>query len=141
MRIAVYPGTFNPFHEGHADVLEKASYAFDRIIVAIGINPTKGMSVSHLEEVNKAVKSKDYGVDVMVDSYTGLLADYVKDTGASAVIRGLRNAEDFEYEKITQYWNEDLGITVPTFYVVSDRKLVHLSSSAIKALEMFKNKR
>lgn len=138
MRLAIYPGSFNPFHEGHADTLEKASYAFSKIIVAVGINPAKGMSVSHLEEVYKAVRSKDWGVEVMVDSYTGLLADYVKNTGAHAVIRGLRNSEDFEYEKITQYWNEDLGLVVPTFYVISDRKLVHLSSSAIKAVQMFK---
>ncbi len=71
----------------------------------------------------------------------GLLVDFVKDVGASAVIRGIRNGQDLEYERTQQYWNEDLGIRVPTVCFITDRKLVHISSSAIRAVEKVKNGR
>ena len=73
--------------------------------------------------------------------FTGLLSAFITDhpeLDISAVIRGLRDANDFEFEKKQQYWNEDLGILIPTLYIICDRKLSHISSSAIRQIEKFK---
>ena len=59
----------------------------------------------------------------------------------TAIIKGLRNSADFEYEKIQQYWNEDLGMKIPTIYIISNRNLTHISSSAIRAIEKIRGKR
>jgi pantetheine-phosphate adenylyltransferase len=142
MKVAVYPGSFNPWHEGHTDVLLKAKKAFDKIYVAIGTNPEKDSKPhERVAEVERAI-AKAVGpaiaYDIEVHLFVGLLADYVKEMEPNAIIRGLRNANDLEFEKTQQYWNEDLGIVAPTFYVVTDRKLSHISSSAIRMLERFK---
>lgn len=133
MSVALYPGSFNPWHKGHEDILKQALKVFDRVIIAIGVNPDK-------PELILATIPTDIYNDRRVDvrKYNGLLSDFVKELKADVVVRGLRNGQDFEYEKIQQYWNEDLGITVPTFYIIANRSLVHISSSAIKQVEKFK---
>lgn len=135
MKIAIYPGSFNPWHEGHSDVLTKTHVLFDKVVIAVGINPEKDKSEAELNHRIKFIKSKTefYG-NVVVDSFRGFLIDYAKSQAASAIVRGLRNASDLESERTQQYWNEDLGITIPTIYVISNRKLVHVSSSAIRAI-------
>lgn len=124
---AIYPGSFNPFHEGHLDVLKKALELFDIVVVA-----------SPYDEKTNILKSKI--PTIIFKTFKGSLVDFVKKEKASAVIRGLRNAQDFEYEKTMQYWNEDLGLVVPTIYIISDRSLVHVSSSAIRAVKKLKKK-
>lgn len=128
MKVAVYPGSFNPWHAGHANVLEQALQIFDKVYVMQGLNPLK-------ETPQEIVIATDQRV--VVRQYSGLLADNIPND-TTAIIKGLRNSTDFEYEKIQQYWNEDLGISIPTVYIISDRKLVHISSSAIKMVEKFK---
>ena len=129
MKTAIYPGSFNPWHDGHQDVLNKALAVFDKVIVAQGLNPAKSeplaFSISKVEVV----------------SFTGLLKDFINnysDYRINAIIKGIRNSNDFEYEKTQQYWNEDLGIVIPTIYFISDRSLVHVSSSAIRQIDVFK---
>lgn len=124
MKIAVFPGSFNPWHDGHLDVYEKASQVFDKVIIARGINPSKPIT--------------DSSIPVTYEEFDGLLVDFCKKVGATAVIRGLRNTKDFQYELEQQYWNEDLGLDIPTLYIITDRKLCHISSSAIRMLEKFK---
>jgi pantetheine-phosphate adenylyltransferase len=143
MKIAIYPGSFNPWHEGHTDVLLKAAKVFKTIYVAIGTNPDKEMAneserVIQVERaIEKAVgKGIAYGTEVHL--FRGLLSDYVKEMEPDAIIRGLRNSTDLEFEKTQQYWNEVLGIAIPTFYVITDRKLSHISSSAIRMVEKLK---
>lgn len=134
MKIAVYPGSFDPWHEGHEDILVKALAVFDQVIVAQGVNPDKKIT-----EVNLPVSLlSKYPGRVRRAKYTTLLVDFVKSMKADAVIRGLRNIKDFEEEKVQQYWNESLGLTVPTVYFICDKSLVHISSSAIKTVEKFK---
>ena len=142
MKVAVYPGSFNPWHEGHADVLTKALATFDKVIVARGFNPEKS-NIKDDACVNPILNRVHPPNITVVGNwefveFNGLLKDFVAEVGATAVIKGLRNAKDFQYELEQQYWNEDLGITVPTVYVISDRKHVHLSSSAIRMIERLK---
>lgn len=143
MKVAIYPGSFNPWHEGHTDVLLKSIKVFRTVYVAIGINPEKDSKPAHerVSDVERAIEKaigKGKAYDVEVHCFAGLLVDYVKEMKPDAIIRGLRNASDLEFEKTQQYWNEDLGITAPTFYVVTDRKLSHISSSAIRMVNSFK---
>jgi len=126
MRTAIYPGSFNPWHDGHDDVLEKALKIFDHVIIAIGQNPNK-------EGLSQVFKFNDEKITVI--RFTGLLTDFVKEQKACAVIRGLRNGNDLQYEQNQQYWYEDLGLKVPIVYFIADRALGHISSSAIRALK------
>lgn len=130
MKIAVYPGSFNPWHAGHEEIVTKAASTFDRLIIAIAQNPEKGTG----EYVSEAQMRDSIGhlKNVTIDSFSGLLADYAKERQAAAIVRGLRNSIDFETEKTQQYWNEDLGLTCPTVYFISHRERVHISSSAIR---------
>jgi pantetheine-phosphate adenylyltransferase len=115
-------------------MIEKGLKIFDKIVIAQGVNPDKSMA-----SVN--IPSKEtygtFGNRVQVMKFKGLLASIIE-PDHTAILRGLRNGQDFEFEKTQQYWNEDLGITIPTVYVVCDRKLVHISSSAIRAVEKVK---
>lgn len=143
MKTAIYPGSFNPWHEGHTDVVSKAIKVFDKVIIAVGVNPDKKKSTETLHLIKRIgwiLVMLPESPRIEVVQFNGLLKDFIKEGDYSAVIKGLRNAPDFEYEKIQQYWNEDLGIRIPTFYVISDRKFVHISSSAIKAIKSFEKK-
>lgn len=132
-KTAIYPGSFNPWHQGHDDVLRKAIQVFEKVIIARGDNPEKYVQGS-IEKLRTEINCPY----VEVVQFSGLLADFVKKVRPSAIIRGLRNSQDLEYEKTQQYWNEDLGIEIPTFYIICDRKLTHISSSAIKIIKEFK---
>jgi pantetheine-phosphate adenylyltransferase len=138
MRVALYPGSFDPWHDGHEDILNKALRAFDKVIICVGFNPDKSDAV--VDRINGIPEHIHINPRVEVHSHVGLMADYVNQllidqVPVSAMVRGIRNAQDMEYERVTQYYNEDLGCTIPTTYFICDRKLVHVSSSAIKVLQ------
>lgn len=144
-KIAIYPGSFNAFHEGHGDVILKALKVFDHIIVAVGHNPEKVFDEENFKwlpgDIGEWLNASDCDKTSCV-VFTTLLVDFIEKlksegTEVSAVIRGLRNGSDLEFEKTQQYWNEDLGIKIPTIYFVTDRTMSHISSSAIKAVGKF----
>jgi pantetheine-phosphate adenylyltransferase len=141
MKIAIYPGSFNPWHDGHADVLEKALQVFDKVVIAQGVNPEKKMSDVKVPSYDTYGK---YGDRVQLVKFRGLLSDFIEghtDYDFTAIVRGLRNSQDLEFERAQQYWNEDLGVGIPTVYFVTARELTHISSSALRIVAALKGER
>lgn len=139
-KVCIFAGSFNPWHCGHDDILEKALNVFDRVIVAIGVNPEKSEFVNHCpQEFKDSFIQQRFYERVEVCNYSGLLVDEIKrqkkeGINIVAFVRGLRNGNDLQYETNLQYWNEDLGIEVPTVYFITDRKHGHISSSSIRQI-------
>ena len=98
MSIAVCPGSFDPVTMGHLDIIKRASVLFQEVIVLVVINPKKIASFTVQERGDMIKKATDFLPNVRVDSYDGLLVDYVRRAGASAIVKGLRALSDFEYE-------------------------------------------
>ncbi|MDE7381267.1 MAG: pantetheine-phosphate adenylyltransferase [Muribaculaceae bacterium] len=143
--IAIFPGSFNPFTTGHLDIVERALKIFDKVIVAVGINIEK-QQISPIdsdpEDFNVPQNVKEIELlfenysRVEVMTYYGLTADLVKRTGATCIIRGIRNSADFEYEKKLSDVNlEVLG--VETLLFPCRPSLSFVSSSMIRELKHF----
>lgn len=132
MRIAVYPGSFDPFTNGHLDVVQRAAKLFDRVIVAVAENEGKAPLFSMLERagmVEDAVRSLG---NVEVDSFSGLLVNYVEGRQADAIIRGLRAVSDFEFEFQLALMNRNLNERVETIFMMPKDTYTFLSSRIIK---------
>lgn len=130
--IAIYPGSFNPFHEGHKEIVEKALLCFDKVIVAKGINPNKNEAI---QEGNIEIPEKAIFIQ-----FTSLLSEFCNKNNATCIVKGLRNGIDMENEMTQQEWNRQLGLTIPTFYIISNPEHRHISSSAIRTLNLFRSK-
>ena len=131
--LAVYPGTFDPITMGHLDIIDRALNLFDKVIIAIAINPGKKPLFS-LEERVEMVKQcfpHDYS-RIVVDTVSGLLVQYAADKGAKAVIRGLRAVSDFDYEFQLALMNKKLEREVDTIFLMPGFRWIYISSSIIK---------
>jgi len=138
-KIGFYPGSFNPWHSGHEDVLRKALLVFDQVVIGVGVNSDKGINES-IYPLPIADLVEKYGNRVTFTTYTGLMVNCptLTDKDVVAVIRGLRNGYDLQYEMNQQYWNEDLGLKIPVIFFITDRTLAHVSSSAIRSIHKVK---
>ena len=143
MKTAIYPGSFNPWHRGHKDILDKALDVFDKVIIGIGVNPEK-LDTNLKSRTDNIEKMSDpphwYSGRIEVKTFDTLLVDFAIENEVSAIIRGLRNGHDLQYEMNQQYWNEDLGLTIPIVYFICDRSLSHMSSSMLRAIKKFNGK-
>ncbi|MFA6667319.1 MAG: pantetheine-phosphate adenylyltransferase [Bacilli bacterium] len=137
MKIAVYPGSFDPITIGHIDIIKRASKIFDKVIVLVAKNPTKKYHNS-LEDRIAMVKEavKDFK-SVEVDSDDGLTVKYAKKVGAQALIRGIRVVGDFEYEWQLASANEYIDPSIEIVFFMAHNKTSFISSSTIN--EMFEN--
>lgn len=132
MRIAIYPGSFDPPTNGHIDIIGRARQVFDRVVVAVLRNPRKDpmFSVAERIEMLEDAIGEDAGVDVV--AFDGLLVDAAREYDAHAIIRGLRAVSDFEYEFQMALMNRQLDDQVETLFMVPHGAYTYLSSSLIK---------
>ncbi|SRR5690606_6204611 len=135
MRIAVFPGSFDPITNAHIDIVERAMALFDKIYVALGVNSTKKGFFSHDERlaILQSVFARYKGaVDAV--QFNGLTVDLCKEVGAQFILRGMRNAGDFEFEKAIALNNAALAPTVESVFLVSSSGLSHISSTIVREI-------
>lgn len=132
MKIAVYPGSFDPVTLGHIDVVERASKIFDKVIVTVMYNSTKQPMFSQTERVDLLKHSVGHLSNVEVDSFDGLLTDYMRNKGLSILVKGLRVISDFESEFQMASVNQKLLKELETVFVMTRTDYMYLSSSIVK---------
>ncbi len=131
MRIAVYPGSFDPITNGHIDIIKRTANIFDKVIVAVSINSAK-TPLFTIEERIEIVKQVIDLPNVEVTTFTGLLADFAKEQGANVIIKGLRAVSDFEYEFQMALMNKKLSPEIETMFMMTSGRYSYLSSSIVK---------
>lgn len=137
MRIAVYPGSFDPITNGHLDIIERASRIYDKVIVGVLNNASK-TPLFTAEERREQISGVISGFDnVEVDVFDGLLVDFVKSKRASVIVKGLRTVADFEYEFQMALLNKALNPEYETVFLMTDSKYSYISSSMVKELAGF----
>ncbi|MFQ6610820.1 MAG: pantetheine-phosphate adenylyltransferase [Fidelibacterota bacterium] len=132
MKIAIYPGSFDPITFGHIDIIERAASLFDEVIVSISQNNEKESLFTHDERVLLIDESVKKWKNVKVDKFTGLLIDYAVDRNANAIIRGLRALSDFEFEFKMALMNRALKEEITTLFLMPHAKFTHVSSSLVR---------
>ena len=133
MRVAIYPGSFDPITNGHLEILKRALKIFDRVIMLVPINPNKKFRFS-LEERVEMIKEAVNDDRVDVDFTTGLTVEYAKSHGASHLIRGLRAVSDFEYEFSLASANDFIDSSIDTVFLMSKAEKSFINSSMIMEL-------
>ena len=131
---AIYPGSFDPITFGHVSVVRRALKIFDQIIIAVAINTSKRGTFSVRERVDMMESIFKDDKDVEVDSFSGLLVDYVKKRGAQAILRGIRTMTDFDYEFQMALANKSLDPQVEQIFMMTEAKYLYYSSSIIKEI-------
>ncbi|MCB0660692.1 MAG: pantetheine-phosphate adenylyltransferase [Saprospiraceae bacterium] len=134
MKIAVFPGSFDPITTGHVDLVKRASLLFETIIVAVGINNQK-QALFPLETRLSWLKDvfKDYP-NVQISYFEGLTVNFCKAVGAHFLLRGLRTSSDFEYEKTISQLNTIIGDELETVFLISKPEFSHISSTIVREI-------
>lgn len=134
--VAVYPGSFDPITNGHIDLVERTLRVFDRVIVAIAVNPAKDSSLFSTGERVEMIQEvfKDLGKRVRADSFEGLLVNYAERVGAQVIIRGLRAISDFEYEFQMAMMNRELKPNIETLFMMTGESYFYVSSRLVKEI-------
>ena len=131
-RVAVFPGSFDPFTNGHLDIVERSLEIFDRVIVAVAYNATKDSALFSPKERTDMIREATQSARVVADSFSGLLVDYVEGRGAQAIVRGLRAVADFEYEFQMAMMNRHLKPHIETFFLATGQAHSYTSSRLVK---------
>ncbi|MBF0585396.1 pantetheine-phosphate adenylyltransferase [Prosthecochloris sp. N3] len=134
---AIYPGTFDPFTNGHLDVFERALNIFERVIVVIAENSQKN-TLFTVDERRRMIETitADYTGSSVEVLHDGLLADYARDVGARSIVRGVRQVKDFEYEFQMSLLNRQLNPEVTTVFLMPNVKYTYVASSIIREVAM-----
>ena len=135
--IGICPGSFDPVTMGHLDIIERSRKVFDHVIVAVMINPSKKTLFTVEERIDLLRRATAGMENVEVVGFVGLLADYAKQRGATAVIKGLRAVTDFEYEFQQALTNKKLNPDMETLFMTTNSEHMFLSSSIVKQIAMF----
>ena len=132
MRKILYPGTFDPIHNGHIDIASRAAELFDELEFVVAVNPEKKTLFTidkRIELIKEAVLEKG---NIKVNFFKGLVVDYASSQGHSAIIRGLRHVSDFEFEFQMAMMNFHLNKNITSLFMMPDEKYIHLNSSVVK---------
>lgn len=136
MRRAVFPGSFDPFTNGHLDVICRSAPLFDEIIVAVLNNPEKNPMFTvdeRVEIIREIVPTVEHSnCKLLVDSFSGLTAEFAKRVGAIAIVRGIRAVSDYEYELRMALMNRKLEPSIETVFLMADEEFSYVSSTLMK---------
>jgi len=136
-RIAIYPGSFDPVTNGHIDILERGLKLFDKIIVAILLNPGKDPLFTVEERIHMLKVSLKKINNIEIDTFSGLLVDYAAKRKSHAILRGMRAVSDFEYEFQLALMNKRLNREIQTVFLMTGLRWIFTSSSIIKEAARF----
>jgi pantetheine-phosphate adenylyltransferase len=131
---AMYPGTFDPVTNGHVDLVRRAAKLFDRVVVAVAASPNKAPMFTLEERIGMARTALADVGNVVVDGYTGLTVDYVRQHGLKVIIRGLRAVSDFEYEFQLATMNRHLRSEVETIFLTPAEEYTFVSSTFVREI-------
>lgn len=136
-KVALFPGSFDPFTKGHEDIVRRSRDIFDEVIIAVGYNSAKSryFEVDYMVDRIESAFTNDEAVSVMV--YNELTADLARKTGASYLVRGLRNTTDFEYENSISQVNRYLNETLETVFLITSPEYAHISSTIIREVHKY----
>ncbi|HBQ95798.1 MAG: pantetheine-phosphate adenylyltransferase [Firmicutes bacterium] len=136
-RLAVYPGSFDPIHLGHVDVIERAAKLFDTLIVAVFVNTAKTPLFSDSERLQMVRESTKHIPNVIIERSEDLLVRYAQKRGVDAIVRGLRAVLDFDYEFQIALMNKKMAPNLETIFILTGEKYSYLSSTLIKELASY----
>ena len=137
MKLAICPGSFDPITLGHLDIIQRAALMFDKVIVAVLVNPGKNPAFTVEERIDMIRRAVCGIPNVEIECFDGLLADYAKQKNAQAVVRGLRAVTDFEYEFQMALANRKMNPTTDTVFLTTSAQYMYLSSSMVKSIACF----
>jgi pantetheine-phosphate adenylyltransferase len=132
MRIAVFPGSFDPIHIGHVDIIQRALPMFDKVVIGIGINSQKKYLFPLALRREWISQIFEYEAKVEIETYTGLTVQFCEKIGAGTILRGLRTAADFEFEKAIAQMNQAMNRDIETVFLLANPSLSMISSSVVR---------
>ncbi|GGA97249.1 MULTISPECIES: pantetheine-phosphate adenylyltransferase [Mucilaginibacter] len=134
MKIALFPGSFDPLTKAHVDIVKRSVELFDKLYIGIGVNSSKKglLSVEQREQMIRAVFAHDERIHVI--AYEGLTVDFCKSIGAAYMIRGIRTVSDFEYEKAIAQMNHSLAPDIESIFIVSKPGYSSISSTIVREI-------
>jgi len=132
----LYAGSFDPVHYGHIDIIKRAAGVFDKVIVGLGTNPGKGYMFKLEERIEMARECLSDLDNVEVESFDGLLVDYAYDRDVDVIVKGVRNIQDLEYERVLEQAGLSQGIDIETMVLFAKPEMNHFSSTLVKAVQL-----
>jgi pantetheine-phosphate adenylyltransferase len=137
MKTAIFPGSFNPFTKGHYDIVSRALTIFDKVVIGIGYNPDKPKPDDIQQRIEQIAAIYKDDIHVEVEAYDDLTIDFAKRHDATAIVKGVRSIQDFEYERTQAEYNRMMSDGIETFVLFADPKYSSLSSSIVRTLKKF----
>ena len=135
-KIAVFPGSFDPFTKGHEVIVNKGIDLFDEIVIGIGVNSAKNYMYNIDNRIKHISSLFESNPNIKVEAFRSLTVDFCKEIGANTIIRGLRDAKDFQYEKSIAHMNKEIA-GIETVFFLTDQKYAAINSSIVR--EIHKN--